>query len=88
MTTKRPNKLAEAFNKSTSPKQEAIPEGKAESIKSTTSRGGKKTTIAYIDPAGARELKLLAIDAGRSQQDLLVEAINDLLVKHGKRPLA
>lgn len=87
MTTKRPNKLAEAFNKSTSSKQEATPEVKAESIK-PTSREGKKTTIAYIDPAGARELKLLAVDTGRSQQDLLVEAINDLLVKHGKRPLA
>jgi hypothetical protein len=87
MTTKRPNKLAEAFNKSTTAKYETPSEPKTESNKST-SREGKKTVIAYIDPAGAREMKMLGLDTGRSQQDLLVEAINDLLVKHGKKPLA
>lgn len=86
MTTKKTNKLAEAFNKSTS-QQETPPEPKSGSSKAT-SREGKKTVITYIDPAGARELKILALDTGRSQQDLLTEAINDLLIKHGKKPLA
>ena len=83
MTTKKPNKLADAFNKSTAPPP--APEPK---IGKSTSRSGKKTVITYIDPAGARELKILAADTERSQQDLLTEAINDLLVKHGKKPLA
>jgi hypothetical protein len=86
MGTKRPNKLAEAFNRTAVSEAQLVPQAK-ESAK-PTSRDGKKTTIAYIDPAGARELKILAVDTGRSQQDLLVEAINDLLVKHGRKPLA
>ncbi len=85
-TTEKPNKLAAAFNKSTA-NPEPAPEQKTESYKAT-SREGKKTAIVYIDQAGARELKLLSVDTGRSQQDLLVEAINDLLIKHGKKPLA
>jgi hypothetical protein len=87
MTTQKPNKLAEAFSKTTATETQTVPQPKAEGYK-PTSREGKKTTIAYIDPAGARELKMLALDTGRSQQDLLVEAINDLLIKHGKKPLA
>jgi hypothetical protein len=89
MTTKKPNKLAAAFNKSTNQEPITIPatEQKKETSK-TPSREGKKTAIVYIDPAGARELKLLSLDTSRSQQDLLVEAINDLLIKHGKKPLA
>lgn len=87
MVTKKPNKLAEAFNKTTTTDTQPVAQPKMESSKST-SREGKKTTIAYIDPAGSRELKMLAVDTGRSQQDLLVEAINDLLIKHGRKPLA
>ncbi len=89
MTTKKTNKLAAAFNKSNNQESIAVPEKepKKESSK-VPSREGKKTAIVYIDPAGARELKLLSLDTSRSQQDLLVEAINDLLIKHGKKPLA
>jgi hypothetical protein len=87
MATKKPNKLAEAFSKTVTTETRPAPQQKPEGSQ-PTSREGKKTTIAYIDPAGARELKLLAVDTGRSQQDLLVEAINDLLTKHGKKPLA
>jgi hypothetical protein len=86
MNSKKPNKLAEAFSRTTASEAQLAPQAK-ESAK-PTSRVGRKTTIAYIDPAGARELKILAVDTGRSQQDLLVEAINDLLVKHGRKPLA
>lgn len=86
MATKKLNKLAEAFNKTTTTDTQPVAQPKMESSKS--SREGKKTTIAYIDPAGSRELKMLAVDTGRSQQDLLVEAINDLLIKYGRKPLA
>lgn len=87
MPPKKPNRLAAAFNKTTATEPQAEEVIKTEGTK-TGSREGKKTTIAYIDPAGARELKMLSVDTGRSQQDLLVEAINDLLIKHGKKALA
>jgi len=84
MATQKSNRLAAAFSKSV---QEPATQSTTKVSKSI-SRVGKKTVIAYIDPAGAREFKLLAIDADRSQQDMLTEAINDFLVKHGKKPLA
>ena len=35
-----------------------------------------------------RELKHLAVDEGKPTHDLLIEAVNDLLRKYGKRPIA
>ncbi len=52
------------------------------------SRKGKKTVIAYLDPAGVRELKILAARQEKTQQDLIIEAVNDLLEKHGMKALA
>jgi hypothetical protein len=86
MGTKKPNKLAEAFNRTTT--SETLSALQTKESSKSTSRVGRKTAIAYIDPAGARELKILSADTNRSQQDLFVEAINDLLVKHGRKPLA
>lgn len=80
MAEKQANPLAAALNlvrANSMPKEEGA-----------TGRAGKSTTIAYVDEAGKRELKTLALDSGRTVQSLLVEAINDLLVKHGKKPLA
>ena len=89
MANKKPNKLAAAFHQSTAQEPITTPaQVPNQAPAKTPSRAGKKTAIVYIDPAGARELKLLALDTSRSQQDLLVEAINDLLIKHGKKPLA
>jgi len=36
---------------------------------------------------GLRALKILAIERDMSLQALGVEALNDMLVKHGKRPV-
>lgn len=52
------------------------------------SRRGKKAVVCYVDPAVSQELKVLGAVEGRSNQALLVEAINDLLAKYGKLPLA
>ena len=52
------------------------------------SRENKRPITAFLDEAAIREIKLLVADTRRTQQDLFREAINDLLVKHGKRPLA
>src|SRR3982750_2368268 len=59
--------------------------GKGPSSKQAN-RVGKKTVIFYEVPEAVRELKRLAVDQDRTIQDLMQEALDDLLVKHGKHP--
>ena len=54
----------------------------------TPSRVGKKTIAAHFDPAVSKQLKLIGLEADLSTQDLLREAINDLVAKYGKAPIA
>jgi hypothetical protein len=54
----------------------------------TPSRIGKKTVAAHFDPAVSKQLKQIGLEADRSMQDLLREAINDLFQKYGKGPIA
>jgi hypothetical protein len=48
------------------------------------SRIGKKTVIFYDRPEAVRDLKRIAVDNDRTVQDLMHEAVDDLLVKYGK----
>ena len=43
--------------------------------------------LTRVNPDGLRALKLLAIERDTTLQGLAVEALNDLLVKYGKRPV-
>lgn len=52
------------------------------------SRVGKKAVGGHFDQAVIRQLKIMAIDNDSSIQDLLAEALNDLFVKHGQKPIA
>ena len=54
---------------------------------STRCRGRKAVTI-YLDTAGHRQLRLLALEQSRSVQDLMTEATKDLFQKHGKARIA
>ncbi len=47
-------------------------------------RIGMKTVIFYDLPEAVRELKRLGVDQDRTVQDLMREALDDLLVKYGK----
>ena len=47
-------------------------------------RVGMKTVIFYDIPEAVRELKRLGVDQDRTAQDLMREALDDLLVKYGK----
>ena len=47
-------------------------------------RVGMKTVIFYDLPEAVRELKRLGVDQDRTVQDLMREALDDLLVKYGK----
>jgi hypothetical protein len=50
----------------------------------------KKVPIIFrIDEAGKRELEYLRLDIGaKNMQSLMIEAVNDLLEKHGKKRIA
>jgi len=52
------------------------------------SRIGKKAVTGHFESLVARQLKLLGVEADRSIQSLLEEALNDLFRKHNKSPLA
>jgi hypothetical protein len=42
--------------------------------------------LTRVNPDGLRALKMLAIELDTTLQALVVEALNDVLSKHGKRP--
>jgi hypothetical protein len=52
------------------------------------SRKGKKAITGFFDPAVSRELKQIGLNQDVTVQALLTEAINDLLVKYGRSPIA
>jgi hypothetical protein len=49
---------------------------------------GVRHVLTRLNNEGWRALKLLTIERELPLQALLVEAINDLLKKHGKKPVA
>ncbi len=53
------------------------------------SRKGRRKVQVVLAPEVLMTLKRMALDQGeRTLQELMVEAVNDLLVKHGKAPIA
>lgn len=51
-------------------------------------RDGKPDVRAYVvrlDADGQRAIRVLAAERDTTVQDLTIEALNDVLVKHGKR---
>ena len=54
----------------------------------STTREGKKIISGFFPVVVSNQLKLLGINGGKTVQDLLTEAINDLFTKHGKAPIA
>jgi hypothetical protein len=66
--------------------------------KSSKSSAKKGVATAKVPPAmkylqtrltepSWRELKMLSLEVGESLQTLIVAALNDLMVKHGKKPV-
>jgi len=53
-----------------------------------SNRHGTKTISGHFDPAVSRQLKQIGLDQDSTVQELLVEALNDLFIKHGKNPIA
>lgn len=49
---------------------------------------GRKGILVRAHPEAWKELKRVAIDQERTLQDVMTEAINDVLKKYGKPPIA
>lgn len=49
---------------------------------------GRRGILVRARPEAWRALKLVALDTERTLQDVMTEAINDVLTKHGKPPVA
>jgi 1-acyl-sn-glycerol-3-phosphate acyltransferase len=52
------------------------------------SRTGKRVVSAYVDPAAAKQLRLLSAERDTSTQALLEEALNDLFRKYNRSAVA
>jgi hypothetical protein len=50
-------------------------------------QSGSRGVLARINVDGWRALRLLSVERDTTMQALAIEAFNDLLVKHGKRPI-
>jgi hypothetical protein len=51
-------------------------------------RAGKKKITATVDPSSHMQFRQLALELGKKGEALLIEALNDLFIKHGKPPIA
>ncbi len=81
--------LVDAFDQSLDNKTKPKTEEVATATKtSQPSRQKKKSINAFIDPAAATQLKILSAEIGKTQQEVFIEAINDVFIKYGKKPLA
>ena len=61
--------------------------GKAGSSRPEQEADESRGILTRVNYDGLRALKILAIERDTTLQGLAVEALNDLLVKYGKRPV-
>jgi hypothetical protein len=72
--------------------QTALPEKaqtrKQEKAEKKTGRDGRQFIAGHVNPAAAKQFKILAVQQERTTQDLMVEAINDLFAKYNLSRIA
>lgn len=92
MSTKRAPLNVSAFAKAAEPHPDPVDsamasqaerEPTAKSSARQKSRAGKVGVQFWADPEERRRLKRLAVDTDRTVEDLMREAVSDLLSKHG-----
>jgi len=68
----------------------AAPRRVAKSTKTTrpATRQGARGITVWVEPEIYRMIKLVGLDADMTTQDVMMEAINDLLAKKGKGRIA
>lgn len=69
----------------TTPAQEMTTQ---EAMTKRPDRVGRKATLFQVPESAKKQLAILAIEEGKTQQVLLSEALNDLFTKYGKLPIA
>lgn len=62
-------------------------EGPAQPAPRAQSREGRKQIAGFFSPEMSFAMHMLARRQGRSLQDVMAEAFNDLLRKHGESPI-
>lgn len=63
-------------------------EGEERAARRDRQPDGRKGILVRARPEAWKALKLIALDNEVTLQDLMVEAINDVLAKHGRPPVA
>ncbi|MHC5828606.1 MAG: ribbon-helix-helix domain-containing protein, partial [Nostoc sp.] len=66
---------------------ESLADDKTDS-KVPPSRRGKKAIVGHFSPEFCKQIKRLALNQDKSSQELLAEALRDLLRKYGEEPIA
>ncbi|WP_414476341.1 ribbon-helix-helix domain-containing protein [Microvirga sp. M2] len=66
----------------------AMTADQGEAGRRTSQPDGRKGILVRANPEAWKELKRVAIDQERTLQDVMTEAINDVLQKYGKPPVA
>lgn len=54
----------------------------------STSKDQRKGQTLRLSPEAWKQLKLIALERETTAHALLIEAVNDLFRKHGKKPIA
>ena len=67
---------------------EAVVQTAGTSEKRSSQPDGRKGILVRARPEAWKALKIVALDEGLTLQNLMIQAINDVLTKHGKPPIA
>lgn len=65
-----------------------MPRKKVPKTAQPPSRSGKKPVTAYVEKTAHKQLRLLGLDLEKSNQDMIVEALNDYFERHDLDRLA
>lgn len=83
----RKTNLAEALQKRVEQKPQTRTGTRG--TEATIGREGKKTVAGWYPIEVSNQLKMIGLtNGGKTLQDLLTEALNDLFTKYGKSPIA
>lgn len=65
-----------------------MPQKKVPKTAQPPSRAGKKPVTAYVEKSAHKQLRSLGLDLEKSNQDMIVEALNDYFTRHDLDRLA
>jgi len=96
MATKKPS-LSAALHEASGKKPTPVEEPPVQTESTDTNEAWKLTRPSrqqtkaiggHFDPAVSKQLRQLGLDENKTVQGLLTEALNDLFVKYGRKPIA